>query len=146
MMQQAISRSRQTGGSFAASTVIHVLALLLLAFMAGREAVEYLQNDELTEIAYIEARYGEDVAQKVKLKKLDPGPPGRGPSGGVDADGGAERLRTASGVDRLGAPLHGPLGHPWPTCGYRLRGLGGHQFVLSMGRSPRRRSCGPCRA
>ena len=78
MMQLAIDRSRQTGGSFAASTVIHVLALLLLTFLAGREAIEHLQGDELTEIAYIEARYGEDVAQKVKLKKLDPGPPGRG--------------------------------------------------------------------
>ena len=78
MMQQAISRSRQTGGSFAASTVIHVLALLLLTFLAGREAIERLQGDELTEIAYIEARYGEDVAKKVKLKQLNPGPPGRG--------------------------------------------------------------------
>ena len=78
MMQQAISRSRQTGSSFAASTAVHILALLLLTFLAGREAMEHLQGDELTEIAYIEARYGEDVAQKVKLKKLKPGPPGRG--------------------------------------------------------------------
>jgi hypothetical protein len=91
MMQHAIDRSRQTGGSFVASTVVHVLALLLLTFYAGREVVEHLQ-DELTEIAYIEARYGEDVAQKVKMKKLDPGPPGRG-------------ITTDPSVKRIGVPL-----------------------------------------
>ena len=78
MMQQAIDRSRQTGSSLAASTVIHVVALLLLTFFAGREAMNRFAADELTEIAYIEARYGEDVAEKVKLKMLDPGPPGNG--------------------------------------------------------------------
>lgn len=72
MMQHAIDRSRQTGGSLAASTGLHVLLLLLLTFLVGREAAERWTGDELTEIAYIEARYGEDVAEKVKLKALKP--------------------------------------------------------------------------
>jgi TonB family protein len=79
MMQHAIDRSAQTGGSFATSAVVHVLALVILTVAIGREAAERIDFDELTEIAYIEARYGEDVAEKVKLKKPGlPGPPGRG--------------------------------------------------------------------
>jgi len=79
MMQHAIDRGAQTGGSFVASTVVHVVALLILTFLVGRSAVERMAGDELTEIAYIEARYGEDVAEKVKLKALKPpGAPGRG--------------------------------------------------------------------
>lgn len=83
MMQQAIDRSTQTGGSFATSVVVHILVLLLVIFLAGREVADRFSGDELTEIAYIEARYGEDVAEKVKLKELPgrknaPGPPGPG--------------------------------------------------------------------
>lgn len=79
MMQYAIDRSAQTGRSFAVSTAAHVLGLLLLAVLVGREAAEVWTGDELTEIAYIEARYGEDVAKKVKLKALKPpGPAGPG--------------------------------------------------------------------
>jgi TonB family protein len=83
MMQQAIDRSAQTGGSFLASIVVHALLLLLLTLVIGRAALEKLADYELTHIAYIEARYGEDVAEKVKLKelpsrKLAPGPPGPG--------------------------------------------------------------------
>ena len=79
MMQQAIDRSAPTGGSFATSVVLHIAALLLLTFTVGREAAQRLVESELNEIAYIEARYGEDVAEKVKLKKPGrPGPPGPG--------------------------------------------------------------------
>ncbi len=78
MMQYAIDRRRQTRGGFAASLGAHVLAILLLGLMIGHQAVQRLE-DELTEISYIEARYGEDVAAKVKLKDPmlnKPAPPG----------------------------------------------------------------------
>ena len=58
MMQQAIDRSAQTGGSFATSVVLHVAALLLLALGIGRQAADHLAGEELNEFAYIEARYG----------------------------------------------------------------------------------------
>ena len=79
----AIGRPRtaaQTGGGMTASLVLHVGLLLLLVVVAGgKVAQDYIEN-ELTEIAYIEARYGEDVAAKVKLKEKSrrPEPPGRG--------------------------------------------------------------------
>lgn len=69
MIMQHIDRSRGTGGGMAASFVIHGGLLLLLALVAGRQAAVIQQGGELTEIAYIEARYGEDVAAKVKIKE-----------------------------------------------------------------------------
>ncbi len=81
MIMQHIDRSRSTGGGMAASFVLHGGLLLLLALLAGRQAAIIHEGGELTEIAYIEAKYGEDVAAKVKLKekpRLRPEPPGRG--------------------------------------------------------------------
>jgi TonB family protein len=69
MMRHAMSRKAATTGGFTTSVIIHS-ALLLLFFVlmrAGPAGVEEVM-DELTEIAYIEARYGEDVAKKVRLK------------------------------------------------------------------------------
>ncbi|MDO9171342.1 MAG: energy transducer TonB [bacterium] len=66
---QEISRRAATTGGFTASFVIHASIILLLMLMmreGARKAGEAF--DELTEIAYIEAQYGEDVAQKVRLK------------------------------------------------------------------------------
>ena len=76
MMQQYIDRSRQTTGGMTASFVLHAGLLFLLTVMAGGQAARAMIENELTEIAYIEARYGEDVAAKVKMRR--PEPPGRG--------------------------------------------------------------------
>jgi len=78
---QHIDRSRSTGGGMAASFVIHGGLLLLLVLLVGQQAASISAGGELTEIAYIEAKYGEDVAAKVKLKekpRFRPEPPGRG--------------------------------------------------------------------
>jgi len=82
-MSHAINRSRQTGGGLLVSFVAHAALLLLLAFGVGTHVERVLEQSELTEIAYIEARYGEDVAAKVKLKQQprkrpQPAPPARG--------------------------------------------------------------------
>ena len=76
MIQQHIDRSRQTTGGMTASVIAHAGLLLLLTLATGARAVSQAMDRELTEIAYIEARYGEDVASKVKLRR--PEPPGRG--------------------------------------------------------------------
>lgn len=81
MIMRHIDRSRSTGGGMAASFVLHGGLLLLLALLAGRHAAVIHEGGELTEIAYIEAKYGEDVAAKVKIKeqaRRRPEPPGRG--------------------------------------------------------------------
>jgi TonB family protein len=81
MISQHIDRSRSTGGGMTTSFVLHGGLLLLLALMAGRQAAIINEGGELAEIAYIEARYGEEVAAKVKLKekpRMRPEPPGRG--------------------------------------------------------------------
>lgn len=96
MMQQAIDRSTQTGGSFAASLVVHVLLLLLVSFLVGRAALEKYAADELTHIAYIEARYGEDVAEKVKLKEIPSRKPAPGPPGpGITTDSAMKKPKPA---------------------------------------------------
>lgn len=80
MIQQHIDRTRQTSGGMTVSVVLHAALLTVLAVAAGAHVVREGLEDELTEIAYIEARYGEDVAAKVKLKDplRRPEPPGRG--------------------------------------------------------------------
>lgn len=82
MIMQHIDRSRSTTGGMAASFVLHGGLLLLLAVVVGRQAAIIHEGGELTEIAYIEARYGEDVAAKVKLREKPlarrPEPPGSG--------------------------------------------------------------------
>ena len=81
MISQHIDRSRSTRGAMTASFVLHGGLLLLLALLAGRQAAIINEGGELAEIAYIEARYGEEVAAKVKLKekpRMRPEPPGRG--------------------------------------------------------------------
>jgi len=69
MMRHEMNRRAATTGGFTTSVAIHAAIFLLLALMmreGARKAGEVL--DELTEIAYIEARYGEDVAQQVRVK------------------------------------------------------------------------------
>jgi len=82
MMQQHIDRSRQTTGGMTASFVLHAGLLFLLTLAVGVRVASQTIEDELMEIAYIEARYGEDVAAKVKLKESQwrPSPAGRGVS------------------------------------------------------------------
>ena len=69
MMRAAVSRRAATSGGFGVSFGVHAALLLLLIFMMriGATGVSEMV-DELTEIAYIESRYGEDVAEKVRLK------------------------------------------------------------------------------
>ncbi len=69
MIMRHIDRSRSTGGGMAASVGIHVGLFLLLGMLIGTHAARIADSDELTEIAYIEARYGEDVAAKVIIKE-----------------------------------------------------------------------------
>ncbi len=97
MMQRAIDRSVQTGGSFLASGIVHGLLLLLLTWLVGRAAIDRLAGDELTHIAYIEARYGEDVAEKVKLKELASAKPTPAPPGpGIMTDSALHRAKPAA--------------------------------------------------
>lgn len=76
MMRASVSRRAATGGGFGVSVGIHAGLLLLLLFMMrmGPSGVGEVV-DELTEIAYIESRYGEDVAEKVRLKTRPTPPP-----------------------------------------------------------------------
>ncbi len=69
MMRSAVSRRAATGGGFGVSIAVHgaLLLFLLLVMRMGASSVNQVV-DELTEIAYIESRYGEDVAEKVRLK------------------------------------------------------------------------------
>lgn len=95
MMMQHIDRSRSTGGGMAVSFALHGGLLLLLAVMIGTQAAIINDGGELTEIAYIEAKYGEDVAAKVKLKESPrkrPEPPGRG----VNTDSAMKVAESAS--------------------------------------------------
>ncbi len=83
MIMRHIDRSRSTGGGMVLSLAIHGGLLLMLGLLAGHQASLIDEGGELTEIAYIEATYGEDVAAKVKLKqkpvrKPRPEPPGQG--------------------------------------------------------------------
>jgi len=81
MIQRYIDRRRSTQGSIALSFAVHGGLLLLLFIMVSRQVAMVNEGGELTEIAYIEARYGEDVAAKVKMKakpRRDPSPPGMG--------------------------------------------------------------------
>jgi len=80
MMQQHIDRSRQTKGGMTVSFILHAGLLFLLTLAVGAKVASQTAGDELMEIAYIEARYGEDVAAKVKLKEKlwRPSPAGRG--------------------------------------------------------------------
>jgi TonB family protein len=71
MIRTAIDRARPTRSSLAASTGLHALLLLLLIWQVGRQTGLIDDSRELTEIAYIEAHYGEDIAAKVKLKSLE---------------------------------------------------------------------------
>ncbi len=83
MIRTAVDRSRPTRGSLVASTALHALLFLLLLYQVGRQTGLLDKVGELTEISYIEATYGEDVAAKVKLKQMPLRPqlaeePGRG--------------------------------------------------------------------
>ncbi|MCP4293287.1 MAG: TonB family protein [bacterium] len=83
MITRHIDRSRSTGGGMAISFVVHAGLLLMLGLMMGHQAAIIEDGGEITEIAYIEATYGEDVAAKVKLKQKSapvakPEPAGRG--------------------------------------------------------------------
>jgi len=68
MIRYKVSRKGPTSNGMIVSTVLHGLLLLLLVVQAGRQAAVTGLLAELTEIAYIEAHYGEDVAAKVKMK------------------------------------------------------------------------------
>jgi protein TonB len=82
MIRYAVNRKRPTSNGMAISMGLHALLLFVLLWQAGRQVAVGLM-EELTEIAYIEAHYGEDVAAKVKMKTMplrDPqlDDPGRG--------------------------------------------------------------------
>lgn len=83
MIQQAINRSRSTGGGMGASLILHGTAIFLLTLLAGRQVVQQEMKPELTEITYIEATDADDIAAKVQAETPSPSvakhePPGRG--------------------------------------------------------------------
>ena len=69
MMRHELSRKGATTGGFATSLALHagLFLLLMLMMRAGADTVQQAV-DELTEIAYIEERYGKDVAEQVRVK------------------------------------------------------------------------------
>jgi len=69
MMRQSMNRKGATTGGFVTSIAVHGALFLFLMFVMrmGAEHVDEIM-DELTEIAYIEERYGEDVAKQVRMK------------------------------------------------------------------------------
>ena len=69
MMRQSMSRKAATTGGFVTSFALHG-ALFLFLVLVLRMSVDKVDvvMDELTEIAYIEERYGEDVAKQVRMK------------------------------------------------------------------------------
>jgi TonB family protein len=69
MIKRMVDRRASTRGGMTVSVAVHALLLLLLLVFAGRQASQVEVAEELVEIQYIEARYGEDVAAKVRLKK-----------------------------------------------------------------------------
>jgi TonB family protein len=88
----------------AASLILHAGLILLLGTLVGGQAALSRMQDELTEIAYIEARYGEDVAAKVKIKErpsLRPEMPGRG----VNTDSALKSEPKAAPGEPAPAPL-----------------------------------------
>ena len=68
-MHQDMHRKGATTGGFATSLAVHGALFLFLMFVMrmGAEHVDEIM-EELTEIAYIEERYGEDVAKQVRMK------------------------------------------------------------------------------
>ncbi len=69
MMHHNLQRRGATTGGFATSIAVHGALFLFLMFVMrmGAEHVDEIMA-ELTEIAYIEERYGEDVAKQVRMK------------------------------------------------------------------------------
>jgi TonB family protein len=69
MMRQSMSRKAATSGGFVTSVAIHAAfaLFLVLVLRMNVDKVDAVM-DELTEIAYIEERYGEDVAKQVRMK------------------------------------------------------------------------------
>ena len=65
--------SARTGSSFGLSVSIHVAVLFLLTLGVAKPPGT---EEELVEIAYIRARYGDDVADKVEVKNPGPKPAG----------------------------------------------------------------------
>lgn len=88
MIRRGVSRRASTNRGFGVSAAVHVLLLLLLGVMGSRGSRTQARED-LTEIAYIQARYGEDIAAKVKIKTR-PAPPAQ--------ESGDQGLRTRSAV------------------------------------------------
>lgn len=81
MIMRHIDRSRSTGGGMALSIGLHAAILLLIGVVAGHQAPMATGDDDLMEIAYVEATLGEDVVAKVKAKQKPrprPEPAGRG--------------------------------------------------------------------
>ncbi len=80
MIRHQVDRRAPTRGGMIVSTGIHGLLLLLGIVYCGHQALSVEAREELVEISYIEARYGEDVAAKVRMKQPAAVAAGRGVS------------------------------------------------------------------
>ncbi len=115
MIMRHIDRSRSTGGGMAVSFAIHAGLLLMLGLMVGHQAAMMDAGGELTEIAYIEAHYGEDVAAKVKLRqKASPVPKPQPPGRGVNTDNAFKPKADASPGPMEMAETPTPVATPQP--------------------------------
>ncbi len=115
MIMRHIDRSHSTGGGMAVSFAIHAGLLLMLGLMVGHQAAMMNDGGELTEIAYIEAHYGEDVAAKVKLRqKPSPVPKPQPPGRGVNTDNAFKPKADASPGPMEMAEAPAPVATPQP--------------------------------
>jgi TonB family protein len=70
MIWRSANRQKATRGGLIASATLHAILLLVLCFQVGAQNHVSRGTGGLTEITYLEAHYGQDVAAKVRLKAL----------------------------------------------------------------------------
>ena len=87
MIQRQIDRTRSTGGAMTLSITLHAAMLLVLGLIATHQMDNKVEEQVFTEIAYVEATLGEDVAAKVKArKKTNPRPKAEPAGRGINTD------------------------------------------------------------
>lgn len=97
MIMRHIDRSRSTGGGMALSITLHAAILLMLGVVVGNQVEIQNDDEDLLEIAYVEAVLGEDVVAKVKAARKPVARPKPEPAGrGVNTDS-AFKPKTESG-------------------------------------------------
>ena len=115
-----------TNLGFVLSTGLHLLLFLLLGGLGARQLAE---TRKLTEISYIEARYGEAVAKKVTLAPEKLAPPAATPAkqeppaleGSLFAKGEPQAQPTAPALSAVPPPLPAPRDATNPFAAQALK-------------------------